>query len=143
MYIFIIIFTLCIIIHYHFYRWGLFTIRLNVPQIYRSEGKGILIFYLIKIALFIYVIFKFGFYELIFIFLFFQILKYISFRLSLLYYTKYFFAMDIEKEKGEISKEQLKTIRKKARDSAENMMLSYKYKLYPGSGINHIFFLLT
>ncbi|MDD4706534.1 MAG: hypothetical protein PHS24_04940 [Bacilli bacterium] len=51
--------------------------------------------------------------------------------------------MDIEKEKGEISKEQLKTIRKKARDSAENMMLSYKYKLYPGSGINHIFFLLT
>jgi len=71
--LFITITALTIILHYHYYRWGIFNPKSNCPVAYRRDGFGIAIVHISKLIWFISLLMVFQWYwflaQLIFLFI--------------------------------------------------------------------------
>jgi len=124
--------------HWHYYRWCVFNMRVNWPQIYWTN-KGIIMVFISKIVLFGYIILFFGWYLVFIPFFFLQILKFIAFNQSLKKETKEFI-IHLNKKRPEAKHDGLK---KEAKEIARNTIFKYKNRKLRGSFLDKIFYYIA
>ena len=108
--ILITVFTL--FIHWHYYRWCIYNIKINRPNIYLSP-IGDLLFFLSKVLLFGVILYFFNWYLVFIPIVVFQVLKEIAFNHSLMEVKKRYISDGLnETESLEMAKRQINNYHK-------------------------------
>ncbi|OIP79445.1 MAG: hypothetical protein CO002_03925 [Candidatus Portnoybacteria bacterium CG_4_8_14_3_um_filter_44_10] len=112
--------------------------RINWPQIYRTN-KGVLMVFISKIVLFGYIVLFSDWYLVFIPFFLLQILKYIAFSQSLKNETKEF-VIHLNKKRPEAKQDELE---KEAKEIARNTIFEYKNRKLRGSFLDKIFYYIA
>lgn len=124
--------------HWHYYRWCVFNVRVDWPPVYRTN-KGVLLFFISKIALFGYIILLYNLYLVLAPFFLLQILKFMAFNQSLKNETKEFIIY-LNKKQPDAKQDELE---KEAKEIARNAIFEYKNRKLRGSFLDKIFYFIT
>lgn len=138
-YLFLIFIAIVTIgLHWNYYRWCIFNMRIDWPQIYQSR-KGVISVFILKIALFGYIILFFEWYLIFIPFFLLQILKFIASKQALKNETREFFIY-LNKERPEAKKDE---IEKEAKEKARYGTFEYKNRKLSGSFLDKIFYYIA
>jgi len=149
----VILFIATTVIHYHYYKWRIFNPDHNLPQIYRSH-TGVLVVFLSKILLFGLTVLILSWYIVLIIFIFLQVLKFITFNRALRWHTTHSYVLqgrkllrdnNLSKENvdSKLSKEKSKEIWEQEKKIYKGILFKYKNKQLSGPLFSKILYLVT